>query len=216
MNIMVKHALRDLRIQLVVGLLAFFVAAGLGWWLYSSYRARINEQACFAFAVQLENLERLRQDPSADEQAWNAVGQDFAQAYKEYASSDLAPLYIAAQSEAALNAKKPQEAISLLEKALNAMGSSHSLYYLYKIKLQLMRLSSEDHTLVQEGMRELRALAEDAKNPQRGYAWYQLWHHAWVTGDEATAEEAFARLAAYQNQGARWGQLAQAKMEFLA
>lgn len=216
MNVMVKHTLQDIRVQVAVGLLVFLSLLGLGWLLYGSYRARINEQAQFSFALQVENLERLRQDKSADKQAWEALEQGFAQEYQEHVSSDLAPFYLASEADAALRAGNPTQAISLLEKALQTMGSSNPLYYLYKIKLQVMRLGAEDAAVREEGLRELKALAEDAHNPQRGYAWYQLWHQAWVTGDQAAAEEALVKLSAYQSQGGQWGQLAQSKMEFSA
>lgn len=216
MNMMVKHALRDTRIQLVMGLLTFVVVAALSWFLYSSYRNRVNEQAQFAFSLQLENLERMRQDKAVDKQMWESAAQGLAQVYQEHASSDLAPFYMTSEADALLQAGKTAEAIQLLEKALQAMGSSNPLYYLYKIKLQVIRLGSDDAAIREEGHRELKTLAEDVHNPHRGYAWYQLWHQAWVTGDEAGVEEALAKLSAYQGQGGQWGQLAQAKMEFSA
>lgn len=216
MNMMVKHALQDNRVRLVGSLLLCVVAASLGWFLYNSYRTRINEQAQFAFSLQLENLERMRHAKAVDKQAWESAAQSLAQAYQEHSSSDLAPFYLAFEADAALQAGKTAEAIALLEKALHAMGSSSPLYYLYKIKLQVIRLGADDAAIREEGHRELKTLAEDVHNPHRGYAWYQLWHQAWVTGDEAVAEEALAKLSAYQGQGGQWGQLAQSKMEFSA
>lgn len=216
MQIAVKHALRDTRVQLALGVVVSLGVVGLGWYVYRSYRARINEQAQFSFSMQLENLEALRQDPSVDKQMWESLERDFAKSYQEHASSDLAPFYCTSQAETAWKTGNHQEALGLMEKAVQQMGSSHPLYYLYKTKLQVMRLACEDNVIKEEGKRELQALAADIHNTNRGYAWYQLWHHAWVADNTAEAEEAFAKLSAQQGQGAQWREIAQAKIDFIA
>lgn len=214
MDVMIKHTLRDVRVQAAIGIVGFLAIAGGSWLLYKNYRVNVNERAQLAFAMRWEQFEKARQENQ--QQAWDNIEAGFAQAYHEHSSSDLAPFYLVFQAESAAHAGNFAEAIKLLEKAVASMGSSDSLSYLYNIKLNSMRLSADDASTQTEGLAGLRALAEDAQNPHRSFAWYQLWHHAWVQGDVESAQAAYEKLSTVQGQDAQWASLAQAKMKFLA
>lgn len=206
----------DFRAKLAVGVVVFLAAGLLLWWAYGNHRIKMNESAQVTFASHLELFIKTRTQEITDPAVWQNVADQFARGYAEYQSADIAPLFLAFQAEAVARSGSVEQAIALLEKMLQDMTSGHPFYYLYKIKMNLLRLEVPKPEVAAEGNRELEELARDPKNPHKGLAWYHIWHAAWVNQDEDRAQSSYSQLMMYQNQGAQWGALAQAQMEFLA
>jgi len=212
MDVMIKHFLKDIRVRAGLALISATLIGFGGWLLYSIYRHRANEQAQLTFAAVLDRFTKLQENVAGDKAAWELVARDLEQAYEQHRSSDFAPFYLGYEAEAILEAGNVQESISVLERMLQQIDTAHPLYYLYKTKLNVIRSRAADKAVQEEGARELRALADDIHNPCAGWAWYVIWHAAWVDQNDEVAQHALQKLVAHKN----WYTLAQAKSEFLA
>jgi hypothetical protein len=195
---------RDARVKLVLLLVGLGVAIGLTWWGYSFYRRSMNEKAQLALALPLEQFEKLAAEKQTAAASWEALAQEFETAYQEHRSSDLAPFFLTFEADSLVRAGKTDAAVTLLDTALAAMGSSNPLYYLYKIKLAIL---TQNKALMQE-------LAADVHNPHRGYALYELWHQAWVAEDREVADQAYAKLMGLPDK--RWAMFVQSQLAFAA
>lgn len=193
----------DARVKFVVILVGVGVVAGLTWWGYSTYRVTVNEKAQLALAVRLDQFEKVAAAKDAAAEQWQAVAQGLSTDFNEHKSSDLAPFFLTFEAEALHRAGKAADAIALLNKALDTMGVSNPLYYLYKIKAVLLAQDAQ----------QLQELAADVHNPHRGYALYEVWHQAWVAGNREAAAAALTKLMAL---GGQWAMLAQSQQEFVA
>jgi hypothetical protein len=199
----------DQRIWWGLGLLILGAGiAGIGWFGYQRYAASYNQQAQWALAQQVERFESILQSETSDAAVWRELEQGFAKGFEAHRRSTLAPLFRAYQAEAAMRAGDPVHACELLTMAINEMGKSYPLYFAYATKLYVWEL---DHHKVfhadpsQDGGRtpamiknraiqELKALAQDGKNPDPGLAWYHLWQYGMVHNDRDLTSLAAAKL----------------------
>lgn len=199
------------RIVIAGGLVvtALLVAGGAWWWHGCRCEAK-NRKAQMAFSEDLKKFDTLKRDPKTQSAAWDDVQKSFGRDYEQYADSSLAPYFLAFQSEATARTGNHAEAVILLERAIEKMGNTAPLYYLYAVKLATLIIESPE--TAERGRKELLALANDRKNPYQGLAWYQLWYYAWTANDKELVTMAHAKLQAH----AEWSALARSQSEALA
>jgi len=209
---MLDSLMNDQRIWWGVGLLVLGAGvAGAGWWGYQRYAATQNQQAQWALAQQVERFETIAQSETSDAAVWRELEQSFEKGFEEHRRSSLAPLFRAYQAEAAFRAGDPVHACELLTMAVDAMGKSYPLYFAYATKLHVWQLDTPEdkfpdrssHDPLAPGtalhphfaaIQDLKALAQDGKNPDPGLAWYHLWQYGLVHNDHDLTSMAAAKL----------------------
>jgi len=189
------------------GIVLGVLIVGGGYWFHRHRTEQYNQDAQVAFSYHLERMDLLSTNTSAQAGDWTALEESFGVEYSRYKDSSLGPYFRAFQSEAALRAGDREQAIALLAEAVRAMGSAAPLYYLYMVKLGVMQLDSHNEQHHESGMHDLLQLAQDTCNPYQGLAWYHLWHYAWVKGDSALIQRAYAKLQSFTD----WYHMVQAK-----
>jgi hypothetical protein len=195
-------------------ILAMLSVAGLGlatggvWLAYKHHATTRDSKAQLIFAEQLEQFEHIRMNPDATIEMWESIDQGFAQGYNTHSNASLAPYFLAYEADAALHVGNRNRAIELLEKAIKKMGAASPLYYLYAIKLGMIRLESCDRATSEQGRRDLLTYGQETRNPYQGLAWYQLWLYAWMAHDTELSSLAMTKLKAF----AQWEHLAREKL----
>jgi hypothetical protein len=78
------------------------------------------------------------------------------------------------------------------------LGSTSPLIAIYQTKLALLELDDSNAAVAQEGLNELRVLAQDAKNKNRDVALYYLAQYYLANEKADMAQQAFEQLKSLQ------------------
>jgi tetratricopeptide (TPR) repeat protein len=190
---------RKLVIAGVVGVVVV-VSAVTGYWFY---RIHVREQAHKAFAQALKYYDGVvGTTPSADThgmffaseiEKWQKTEQVFKEAYENYKSTELAPMFKAYQSEALLNLGKHDEAIAVLSSAVDHIKNA-AVKDFYCVKLALMKLDSSNEVERQQGLGALKILADNTQSAAHETALYQLGAYYWSEKKFAEAKNYWQML----------------------
>lgn len=185
-----------------------------GFFGYRFYTKRYEEAAFQLFTKNVEEFERMTEN--ARKEDWGGIALLFKAGHDQYSRSALAPLFLAYQSQALLKQDNKNEAVEVLEKAVHGMNRSNPVYGLYKTKLALMKLDSQDPQVRENGVEILRDVANDSGVSARDAAAYYLGLHYWDINDMPKAKEAWESLVNSmkdQQKGiSPWALLAQTKL----
>lgn len=186
--------------RLWIAITVFIISTGVmltGWWGYRTFSIARDRRAQLALVEQLDRLNTVRANSSADPIAWEALEVGFGRGYVEHSSSSLAPFFLAFQAEALAHMNKHDEALQVLDKGVGLMRPNTDVYYLYAIKRAVMRLDSADEKISAQGKRELLDLAQTGRNSSQGLAWYHLLEYAIIHGDEELRKLAHNKVQIY-------------------
>ena len=184
------------RIALIAGLGAAALIAG--FYGYRWHVGRADERAQRFFS---ESYKEYAQALASDNPSWVTVEGAFKAGYKQAGSSSLAPYFLAFEADALAQQDKMQEAIAVLDKGLNAMGTRSPLYPLFAIKKAAMQLDAGDSALVSTAIENLKKLADDKQNIYRDMALYYLSSFYKAMGDETKARELEKEMRAVTLEG---------------
>jgi len=189
-----KHAVR---ILMGVGLAALLISACMGYRWYTVSRAQA-AQKHFADCVQEYN--KAAQTGS---QSWAMIAKIFELGAQDYASTSMAPYFLAYQADALVHDNKLAEAAVVMQNAVNKMSKSNELYGLYALKSALldMDVAEQEGASQEAGVKAVEALAKDTKNKQRDAALYYLGRYYMDKGDMARAQEILQELLNMSEQG---------------
>lgn len=201
-------------LSFAIGLLVIG-AVVTGWYGYRWFSYSKEEQAQRALSQCYAQFETASKDKAPD---WQAVEKACALTYQNYANSTAAPYLLALQSDIALQQDKKEDAITFMDKAVIALPSSSTVYYLYKTKRALMNIDSADEKRVESGLSELQQVAFDANNKNNDEALFYLGLYHWQKNDVEKAQQAWQPLTTMPvnvEGGSPWASLAQEKLKLL-
>jgi predicted Zn-dependent protease len=186
-----KHAAR---IIMGAGLALLLVSAFVGYRWYTMSRAQAAQKH---FADCVQEYTKAAQTGS---QSWAMIAKIFELGAQDYASTSMAPYFLAYQADALIKDNKLAEAAGVMQNAVSKMSKSNELYGLYALKSALLSMDATGEGV--EAVRTLEALARDAKNKQRDAALYYLGRYYMDKGDTARAQETLQELFNMSEHGA--------------
>jgi hypothetical protein len=166
------------------------LVVGLSIYFYSAYRITNQERAQLAFAQSIQEMKHSEKNP----ELWPNVSLAAKTAYRSHSDSAFAPYFLALESQAAARQSDNKEALAYAEQTIAHMSSSSPFYYLYKIRLALIKLDSDDVAIQTQGYNELKELAYDKNNPAADEALYYLGAYYKANNDETHVREAWQTL----------------------
>ena len=191
------------------------LAAGGAYYGFSYLRSNKQEQAQRALFGCIEQYEKMAQDKNPD---WDSFNKLVTSALAQQDNSNAAPYLLALQSDVDFAKSNKDESLALLGKAIDAMPSSSSLYYLYKTKYALMQMDSMQPDVTQQGLALLKSLAADAGNKNSDQAMYYVGFYYWSLNDMLQAQNAWQPLLEMPFEGdggSPWAKRAQEKMKLV-
>jgi hypothetical protein len=184
-----------------IGLLAALIG---GYFLNSWYVKNREEQAFKDFSSIVSSMQQNEQiiqalDPQKDkekiDQAYNDVLLLIDALYKEHVGSYLAPYFLALKSQIILEqTNNYQEAVTILDQALNGMDKKSDLGSLYYLKRIKMGFDSTDTKEQEKSFKELEILANDQTNVMQQEAQYLLGAYYASLGQITQAQEVWKKL----------------------
>ncbi len=184
------------------------VAAGIlvaGYYAYDGYANNREAQANQVFAESYDLFQAAinadEKDVTKKQMLLEEAETAFKTGYTKFSNTRLAPYFLGLEAEVALKRENPKSAIELMNRMLALMSKSSPLYGLYATKLALIKMDQPD--MAQDGLRELAALAHDARNDAQDFALYVLGEYYWEQGDTAKATETWRELRDLGQRGSR-------------
>lgn len=168
--------------------IAVAAAAGTGYWYYKGY---MREQSHKAFVHALTYYEGAvgekastsgQQIFATDEEKWTKTAHILNQAAQDYASSELAPLCKAMESDALVHLGKLDEAVALLAGVVDKIANV-AVRDFYRVKLALMKMDTGRELDMQQGLGALKMIADDAQSAAHESALYYLGAAYWGQKD---------------------------------
>lgn len=169
---------------------ACIIASGVGFYFFMQHQAHKQGKAQLAFAQTLAEVKHG--EKNAD--LWPNAELAAKTGHRTYKSSSLAPYFLTIESQVAERQGKIKEALVSLEEAVAAMGKNSPFYTVFKTKVSLMKLDSDDVALQTAGFNELESLAQDHSNKQRDEALYYLGEYYLNHNDTVRAKETWQKL----------------------
>lgn len=185
--------------------------AGAVWYGYTWYRRSKEQKAYKDLAESIDGYTKVRHSGGKAEK-WADVERGFQTGAQRNSSSKLHPYFLAFQADALIEQGKLNEALALMNKAVNALSRTNPLYFLYALKRALMSIDSSDEATKKEGRQELASLAKDPANPMQDMARYYAGLESLGHGDKTEAQNFFKEIA---DQQSSWYLLAQDKLREL-
>lgn len=119
---------------------------------------------------------------STDEEKWKNVEAMFEQGFQKHGSTGLGSMFQVYQVDALTRLGKIDEAIEKLTSAIATIPSKEVKDF-YTLKLALMKFDSAHKERVQEGLAQLKAIAENEQNNAHEAALYYLGEYYWSAKD---------------------------------
>lgn len=199
--------------ELILGLL---VVVGVGgWYGYRWYSQQYNGKAQYALARGMDLYTRaLNKD---DKALWHDARKIFADGYRRYARSSLAPYFLAFEAEAARRLGEEAKAFELMEQAVVAAASNSLLKGMYEVKLALMKIDAREDAVRQQGAKALKELVAQRTGETRDMATFYEGLIAFDRGERAVAEEVWKSLfnVSGDRKKSLWADMAQEKLDYL-
>lgn len=209
----INYAKKVVREDGYVRLAAIFVGVlAVGGALFFGYRSyTVSKER----AAQLDLGEGLREYSNAQmrEGLWPDVEELFKAGHDRNKGSRLAPYFTFFQANALIEQNKKEEALLLMDQALNNLPSSSSLYSMYATKRALINIDLGKEV----GVEQLKQLAYDEKNLQRDLPLYYLGLYYWSKDDLDAAQSQWELLVSLKNDDQKatseWIAIAEKKLK---
>jgi hypothetical protein len=190
------------------------IVAAIG---YGSYTWYSSSREAYAHRLLTSGLQEFEQALTQDNaQSWQGVAETFAEGYKRAGNSNLAPIFLAFESEALLRQGKADQARERMHTVMKQLSQKSPFYYVYAIKAAMLDIDADDEMTQEQGLKQLTSLAQSMKNPQRDYALYQLGFYYFMNEQTDKAKEYFARLVREFATTSPWAHQAQMLLISLA
>jgi predicted negative regulator of RcsB-dependent stress response len=205
---------RNKSLQLVIAIIVASVTIVAGWWAYSFYTMKKTQKAHQVFVDCYAEFEK-NMSAQKGQARWDDVARAFDIAYQRYGSSVYGPAFLAYKATALIHNDKLEDAIPVMQKAVDLLKHSSLLYPSYALKLALMKIDSTKPSLQQEGQTLLKELADDDKNPQQDAALYYAGAQALLRNDRAAAKTYFGKAVKVGPEHSGFRHNAQIKLDAL-
>ena len=190
----------------------------LGWLGYNYYSNRA-EQAVFADLA--ENVEEFNKflssgrDVTLDgENKLDDLEHAFKIGSERHSKSKLAPYFRLYEADALIQKGKFDEALNVLNLAINGVDKANPFYYLFLSKGALIKTDNE--SLKEEGLKELNDLANDINNPFSAMAGYYLGLFYYHSNDEVKAKDIWQNVLDKNKKDCSWCNLISSKLKDIA
>lgn len=170
----------------MVGISGIIGFAGYRW-----YTVRQEKEAHKAFAQAMDEFDKT--------QSWPESAYAFAHGAKQHSSSNLYPFFLFYQAEALNKQGDYDQALNLMESALQALSEKSPLYGLYAIKHALMQLESPDNVIQEKGKQILQKLSVNNSSDVQPLALYYLGYFAYIKNDIQRAQDYWSKLVSLGN-----------------
>jgi predicted negative regulator of RcsB-dependent stress response len=199
----------------VHGVLAGTALVAVGWYGYNWYSVKQEYRAQRDFAESAEDYYKLFAS-AKNAKAWQDIEQGLAFRAQQNKSSRLAPYFKVYQADALLQEGKTEDAMQLLNNAIQDLKQDSPLYFLYRIKRALIKLDASSEEMRKEGDSELDQLSQDIHNSYRDMAAYYRGYYAWNRGNKAEARQIWSNINKVATPNSPWAQLAFVKLQGIA
>jgi tetratricopeptide (TPR) repeat protein len=200
---------REITIVFMIGL---FISAGIWGYKWWSFKREADAQKSLS-----ECIYAYQEALQGKDESWPTVSMMLTIGYERHRSSSLAPYFLVFDSDTLLKQGRQEEAICRLDEAIKALPTDSQLGDLYKTKLSLIKMDSEDQIVREEGLKELNELAYNEKNDNRDMALYYLGLYHWSRDDLKEAQAVWQPLIEIfkkEKLGASpWAEMASTKLE---
>lgn len=191
-----------------VSILALLV---LGWFAFHTYKVYQGERAQRILG---ESLQEFQIAMNTVQPQWSEVQLMTELAGQQTAGAALHPFFLVMQAQAAAQQNKIDEAIGLMQQAINELPS-HSPYKLYYVLTKnLMQLDASTDKEKEQGVASLQELAANVENPYRDAALYHLGDYYASLNQDDKAVQVWQELVELAEifSSSPWVALAQQKL----
>lgn len=174
---------------------SFLVAFCIVFFAYRLWSIKRERAAQYDFSALMTEYETISQDQNPE---WDVLLKKFEKNYEKHSGSSLLPYYLSYKVRILLNQNKKDEALTTLDKMIDAMPGSPILA-LYEMERALIQVDGDDEGLKTAGLDTLKKLAQDAHNAYRDSAQYYLGRYYWAMNDIDAAREIWQQLVDEQH-----------------
>ncbi|TET06952.1 tetratricopeptide repeat protein [Candidatus Dependentiae bacterium] len=196
-------------------ILMLILLGATGFWCYRWWQRQQEAITQKALSECLYAYQAAFQDK---DESWANVTMLFNVGYEQHSSSSLAPYFLIFYADALFKQGKRNEALEKFDEAIKIVPSDSPLLFLYKTKRALIQMDDEEHTGRDEGLQELKLLAENEENKNRDMALYYLGLYYWAQDNVKEAQAIWQKLVndffTHEKIGSSpWAVLARTKLE---
>jgi hypothetical protein len=194
--------------------LMLFLLGTIGFWSYRWWQRQQESTTQKALGECMYAYQAALQDK---DESWSNVAMLFNVGYEQHSSSSLAPYFLIFYADALLKQGKRYEALEKLDEAIKTVPPDSPLLFLYKTKQALIKMDDEG-AVRDEGLQELKLLAENEENKNRDMALYYLGLYYWAQDNVKEAQVIWQKLVndflTHEKIGSSpWAVLANTKLE---
>ncbi len=184
-------------ISAILTLLFFGGAVGFGVFKVKQYYVERSEKAAqTVFSEAFDEYTKVtneyfsgKQVESAINQQWEDVKVSLAYIDKKHGNTVYAAAAYALQAQVLMQQKQYEQALEAMQKALSLVSRLSPLFYLYSMELALMRIDAGNK---EDGLRDLKELANDPKNQFSDNARFYVGYYYWSLQDIENAKKEWA------------------------
>lgn len=191
-----------------VAVLALLV---LGWFSFHSYKVYRGKQVQLILG---ESLQEFQTAMNVEQPQWGEVALMNELAAQQASGSALHPFFIVMQAQALAQQHKVDEAVVLMQQAIDGLPSCSPYRVYFALTKSLMQLDASSQEEKNAGFATLQTLANDTENPYRDAALYHVGDYYFAMNEAVKSREAWMQLleqsAAFP--GSPWVALAQQKL----
>ena len=183
----------------------------LGWFAFHSYKVYQGKRAQRILG---ESLQEFQTAMNTVQPQWGDVRLMNELGAQQTSVSALHPFFIVMQAQAMAQQHKVDEAVVLMQQAIDGLPSYSPYKIYFALTKSLMQLDASTQEEKDKGFTTLQTLAQDAANPYRDAALYHVGDYYFAMNETAKSREAWMQLveqsAAFA--GSPWVALAQQKL----
>lgn len=186
----------------------------LAWFAFHSYKVYQGKRIQRILG---ESLQEFQTAMNTVQPQWGEVQLMNELAAQQASGSTLHPFFLVMQAQAAAQQQKFDEAIVLMQQAIDGLPNYSPYKIYFALTKSLMQLDASTQEEKDKGLATLEMLAHDTANPYRDAALYHVGDYYFALNEAAKSREAWMQLveqsAAFA--GSPWVALAQQKLATL-
>lgn len=183
----------------------------LGWFAFHSYKVYQGKRAQRILG---ESLQEFQTAMNTVQPQWGEVQLMNELGAQQTSGAALHPFFLVMQAQAAAQQHKIDEAVVLMQQAIDGLPSYSPYKIYFALTKSLMQLDASTQEEKDKGFATLQTLAQDTANPYRDAALYHVGDFYFAVNDAAKAKEVWSQLVAQSDvfKGSPWVTLAQQKL----
>ncbi len=171
--------------------LFLLLGSAISYFGYSWYKLQKNQDAQNFLSSCLDDYRSVIEGRQS---SWPSLQMNAEIGYEKNKGTDLAVYFKALQADAMIQHGNIKDLPPVLDQLEKEIVKGSLLYYVYRLKLALMMIDSQNDDLMQKGIVLLQALSLDEKNPNRDMALYHKGQYYWDKNALSDAKIAWQEL----------------------